>query len=329
MKYKMLIVAIVILVAIVSYELVNRTTGNVPVSNVSVQVAGWRVVNYGSIENPWQHTQNDPTYWVYVAREMQAKFPGSSPGGIYGIGHVETNGRTYMPFHAPTGYSGIAYVDFQTNEIIGDGHDYTDEDLTAFDNASMKILLQVEPGSANVSELATMILNKYKSHKSVVGFSVDLEWYEDNVCPGGCVLTTAVLNEWVSTVKSIDSNYVISVKHFDPSKISGTVPGVIYNTDTCCFATFDEAIKDYVTWYNRFPNNPLIYQIGYNLKESSGKSCVNCGDTKWWSLLNDPPIDIVNAIKSHAPNANIWAVCWVDFSVHKLFPVIPLPGQLR
>ncbi len=326
MKYKIIfamVILMVILIAVASApsDLVNWITGASPISNTSVQVAGWRVANYGSLENSWQHKQNDPAYWVYVAKAMQAKFPGSSPGGIYGIGHIETNGRTYMPFQAPAGYSGIAYVDFQKNEVIGDGNDYTDEDLTAFDNADMKILLQIEPGSADVSRLATMILDKYKSHPSVAGFAVDLEWYKDNVCSGGCVLTTPVLNSWVSAVKSVNPNYVLSVKHFDSSKISGTVPGVIYNTDACCFATFDQAIKDYVAWYNRFPNNPLIYQIGYNLAEDSGMSCVNCGDAKWWNVLKDPPVDIINAIKSQAPNANIYAVYWVDFSVHKLFPV--------
>ena len=323
MKHKILVLAIfILLVSIVTIaSALTWMLGNSqPVAIPTAQVAGWRVVNYGSLENSWQHTQNDPAYWIYVAKAMQAKFPGSAPGGVYGIGHIETNGRTYMPFKAPTG-SGMAYVDFQTNEVIGDSHDYTDEDLAAFDNASMKILLQVEPGSADVSKLATMILTKYRSHPSVVGFAVDLEWYKNNVCSDGCVLTTVELNKWISAVKAVNPNYLISVKHFDSAHISGTVPGVIYNTDTCCFNTFNEAINDYVAWYNRFPNNPLIYQIGYNLAAGSGISCVGCGDAKWWVPLSDPPVDIMNAIKSKAPDANIYAVYWVDFSVQKIFPV--------
>jgi len=76
----------------------------------------------------------------------------------------------------------------------------------------MKIILQVEPGDANVSELATMILNKFKNHSSVVGFGVDTEWLNAWSYKDGRPATDAEIQTWLNAVHATNPNYKLLVK---------------------------------------------------------------------------------------------------------------------
>ena len=49
-------------------------------SGASIQTAGWRSSEYGY--------QSDPVYLIDMANQMAAKFPGSSPGGVYVVGEI-------------------------------------------------------------------------------------------------------------------------------------------------------------------------------------------------------------------------------------------------
>ncbi len=273
--------------------------------NPLVKVAGFRSSDYGgpSNGNKYGHDQVDPAYWVMVAQQMSAKFPGSSPGAQYIVGYIETpETNTYMPFPAPAGYSGMPNVDFGPTGV-------EDDMLAAFDNAGMKIILQVEPGDANVSRLATMILNKFKNHPSVVGFGVDTEWLNSRSYKDGRPATDSEIQSWLNAVHAVNPNYKLLIKHWLPSHLgSGHVTGVTYITDCLNLGSYQGAVDDYVNWANSFSGSEVGYQIGYE------------EDMNWWLPMSDPAKSLVTDIKARVPSANIYSVYWVDFAITKEFP---------
>jgi hypothetical protein len=276
-----------------------------------VKVAGFRSSDYGgpSNGNVYGHDQNDPAYWVSVAQRMQAKFPGSYPGAQYVVGYIETpETSTYMPFPAPAGYERMANVDFAKTNGVEEAM------LTAFDNVDMKVILQVEPGDANVSELATMILNKFKNHSSVVGFGVDTEWLNAYSYKDGRPATDAEIQNWLKAVHDVNSSYKLLVKHWLPDHLgSGHIEGVTYVTDSLNVGSYQEALNEYVGWAKTFNGSEIGYQIGYE------------EDMTWWLPMDDPAPTIIADIKVQVPTANIYNVYWVDFAVGEEFPVITEP----
>jgi hypothetical protein len=285
-------------------------------NNPLVKVAGFRSSDYGGPLNGNNngHDQTDPAYWVSVAQRMQAKFPGSSPGAQYVVGYIETpETNTYMPFPAPSGYVNMPNVDFGPTGI-------EEQMLTAFDAAGMKIILQVEPGNANVPKLATMILNKFKNHPCVVGFGVDVEWLRWVGTNGmGSQTNDVEIQTWLDAVHAINPNYKLLVKHWDPAWLgSGHVSGVTYVTDSLDHGSYSAAITDYVAWANHFSGSEIGYQIGYE------------EDMNWWLPMNDPATSIMTDIKTRVPTANIYSVYWVDFAIMKEFPktIVPTPNTI-
>ncbi len=271
-----------------------------------VQVAGFRSSDYGgpSDGNTYGHGQTDPVYWVSVAQKMSAKFPGSSPGAIWVVGYIETpETSTFMPFPAPSGYKGMHDVTFSNKNGIEETM------LTAFDKAGMKVILQVEPGDADVSQLATMILNKYKNHSSVVGFGVDTEWLNAWKYKDGRPATDIEIQSWLKVVRAVNPNYKLVVKHWLPSHLgSGHIAGVTYVTDTLSLGSYKNAIKEYVAWANYYNGSEIGYQIGYQ------------EDMNWWLPMSDPTKSIMTDIKTKVPSANIYSVYFVDFAITKEFP---------
>jgi molybdopterin-binding protein len=278
-----------------------------------VKVAGFRSSDYGGPlnGNKYGHDQVDPAYWISVAQRMQTKFPGSSPGAQYVVGYIETpETNTYMPFPAPAGYSGMPNVDFGPTGV-------EESMLTAFDNAGMKIILQVEPGNANVPKLATMILNKFKQHPSVIGFGVDVEWLRwigSNKM--GSKTNDAEIQTWLDAVHAVNPNYKLLIKHWDPAWLgSGHVSGVTYITDSLNLGSYQGAVDEYVNWANAFSGSEIGYQIGYE------------EDMNWWLPMSDPAKSLITDIKTRVPSANIYSVYWVDFAITKEFPSVG-PGPI-
>jgi hypothetical protein len=308
-----IILAIVMMAAVIMSQY-GQFKGTSKVPNVSVsitdidplvKVAGFRSSDYGGISNgnKYGHDQTDPSYWVTVAKKMSAKFQGSYPGAQWVVGYIGTSDNyTFMPFPAPEGYEGMK------NVIFGKSDGVEEEMLTAFDNAGMKIVLQVEPGDANVSELATMILNKFKNHSSVVGFGVDTEWLNTRSYKDGRPVSDTEIGSWLKAVHDVNPDYKLLVKHWLPNHLgSGHVEGVTYVTDSLNLGSYQEAVNEYVSWADAFKDSEIGYQIGYE------------EDMNWWLSMKDPAKSIIIDIKTKVPSANIYSVYWVDFAITNEF----------
>jgi len=279
------------------------------------QVVGWRTSDYGT-EDPTAVAQENFSYYIEVAKGMALKFPGSRPGGIYTIGYID-NDEIALPS--------------QLESTIGDmnGVHYDSENadpeimLTAFDAAGLDIILSIEPGTADVNELAAKILDKYKQHSSVKGFGLDAEWYKSET--GEVVMTAEEAISFRDTVKSVNPNYKVLIKHYDSSKLPKGIKDITYLTDTCGFDSKSEAIAEYVAWADYFSNSEVAYQFGYDKLE--------CGeDSNWWKALAPSPglgesaSEITAEIRASINNS-IYGVYWADFTILTQFPINYTAGK--
>src|SRR5450759_4425408 len=106
-------------------------------TSATLTYAGIRDSIYGCPESDNCQTLHNPFY-INVAKQMAAKFPGSIPTAIYIIVQLDTpETYTYLNFPSPDGTHN--YVRFETT-------DGNEANLDAMDTQGLDYWLQVEPG---------------------------------------------------------------------------------------------------------------------------------------------------------------------------------------
>ncbi len=256
----------------------------------STTFAGWRASNYG------YQTHSPPQYWINVANKISSKFPGSTPAGIWLVGETDGDGPgtiLYMPSSGT--YSNIRF----------EGADIAEPYLSAFDAAGIKVILQVEPMNGDVNTLIDIVISRYKSHPSVIGFGIDLGWYK--TCTEGCKPTTENVISWNNKLHSYSSDYTLMLVHYDTDKIPTGIPTdilIVDNTeDNGNLATL---VSENVLMEEEYPNNPYGAQIG------------STSDMPIWSAKTDPVKDIGDAIRTGTGRPI--SIFWSDESIVTLFP---------
>ena len=256
----------------------------------AVVLAGWRSSMYG-----YQQEQ-PPSYWVNVAKDISSKFSGTTPGGIWLVGETDGDGPgtiLYMP--SSGSYPNVNF----------EGGDASEAYLTAFDIAGVKVILQVEPMSADINTLIDIVMSRYKSHPSVVGFGVDIEWY--GTCRDGCKPTASEVTSWYNHLHTINPKYILMIKHFEESKLPTGIPSdVLIVCDDEQNGNLNTLVSEHVVMEKQFPNNPFGAQYGYP------------SDENIWDSMQDPVKQIGDAIRN-AIGRPI-SLFWVDFSIEQLYP---------
>lgn len=257
-----------------------------------IPLAGWRSSAYG------YQTGSPPSYWINVANDISSKFPGTSPGGIWLVGETDgypaTGTLLYMP--SSGSYPNIRF----------EGGDISEPYLDAFDSAGVKIILQVEPMNANISDLIDIVMNRYKHHTSVIGFGVDNEWYK--TCSDGCKATAEEVIFWNNKLHSINPNYILMIKHFDESKLPTGIPSdILVLCDDEDNGNLGTLVSEHEAVADRFPGNPFGAQYGYP------------SDENIWGGMDDPVFEVGEAVAS-ALSPRAISFFWVDFSIEEIYP---------
>ncbi len=269
----------------------------------SVMYAGWRSSDYG------YQQQEEPSYWIYVAKEMASKFPGAKSSGIWILGTDNGDGTCGLSFPDP-GKGPYQNIEF-------DNVDRNEKYLKAFDDAGLAIWLQIEPADANVDQLIDLVLDKYSHHSSVIGFGIDVEWLEsNNNNPGGRPVTSVEAKRWLDKVKSYNPNYQFFLKHWDVSYMPEThYKDTVFISDSLDHQSLGALVDNFANeWTSSFADDEVGFQIGYDIdNDGDGRS-----DRDWWKLMNDPPKEIGDAIIARIPNVK--GIYWVDFTVKEVFP---------
>jgi hypothetical protein len=258
--------------------------------------AGFRYSAYGPDHDP------GPDYWVRVGEEMAGRFPGAVPETVWIVGRLQGDG-TLLNFPVDHGHELIQGSETDGNEAA----------LDLFDRHGFRVWLQVEPGHAPVEELINLVMARYAHHPSVVGFGVDVEWFESTARPEGTPVSDEVAAAWVAAVRSHGAGYRLFLKHWDAGWMPPTVrDGLLFIDDSQILPSLAAMVDEFAEWGRTFAPAPVAFQFGYP------------SDRPWWRQLSDPPRDIGRAILERVPNTV--GLYWVDFTVLDVFPPGAEPG---
>jgi hypothetical protein len=191
-------------------------------TSATLTYAGIRDSIYGCPESDNCQTLHNPFY-INVAKQMAAKFPGSIPTAIYIIGQLDTpETYTYLNFPSPDGTHN--YVRFETT-------DGNEANLDAMDTQGLDYWLQVEPGDASMTDLMALVFGRYGTNHAghIIGFGIDAEWYRSTHATEGQVVSNSDVNSWINYVHNYDAYCVggscrLFLKHFDKSHMPSTHP---------------------------------------------------------------------------------------------------------
>jgi len=258
--------------------------------------AGFRFSAYGPGRDPGAE------YWLRVGQEMAARFDGAVPETIWIVSRLHGDG-TELNFPAQPASPLITAAQDDHNQAA----------LELFDRHGFRVWLQVEPGHAPVEELIHLVLERYGSHPSVVGFGIDVEWYQSTARPEGKPVTDAEAAAWLAAIRSHDPSYRLFLKHWEATKLPPTLrDGLLFIDDSQILPSLDAMVAEFAEWGRSFAPAPVAFQFGYP------------SDRPWWRQLADPPRDIGQAILAAVPNAA--GLYWVDFTVLDVFPPGPETG---
>jgi len=231
---------------------------------------------------------------------MASRFDDSVPSVVWIVGIVEGSSCWLnLPGSSPD--------EEYPNIILSNYWDSNEDYLNQFDQAGVRVWLQVEPSSADVPTLIDLVLERYSSHPCVVGFGVDVEWYKNREYHEGKAVTDAEAQAWSEQVRSYNPDYWLFLKHWLPEKMPPTYrEGLMFLDDSQGFASLDEMVSEFEVWGQTFAPAPVGFQYGYR------------SDRRWWGDLSDPPRDIGQALMDKIPNTT--DIYWVDFTAEEIWP---------
>jgi hypothetical protein len=271
-----------------------KPTAEVQPGPKNVIYAGVRSSSYGIEPFP------EPQGWQKAIETMSGYFEGSTSCAIWIVGKFERNKacRLFFPSDGKT-YTNIEFEAVDTHEKY----------LSYFDTAGIKVFLQVEPASADLPTLIDLVLNRYKHHKCVIGFGVDVEWHRESERPEwGVPVDDRMAETWEQRVRAHNPQYRLFLKHWDRQWMPKNYRGdIVFVDDSQILPNLDAMVEEFATsWAAYFYPNTVFFQIGYP------------SDKPWWQKLNNPPSDIGKAIAEQIKQD--CGIFWVDFTLRDVLP---------
>ncbi len=266
-----------------------------PARSAAVTWAGLRSSHYGI--RPFPSTKG----WVEAMKDMASRFPGSEPVGIWIVGTMGDNRTCALEFPGPGATPNIQFA-------AEDRHEST---LKAFDEAGVKVFLQVEPADAEVNTLIDLVMARYGHHPCVAGFGVDVEWHKEADNPKtGLKVDDALATQWEARVKARDSKHRLFLKHWDRLWMPPTYRGdLIFVSDSQQFTRVEDMVEEFSTyWAAHFAPNPVMFQVGYPV------------DRAVWGHMQNPPQELGTLIAQKVGRA--CGIVWVDFTLRDVDPKI-------
>lgn len=271
----------------------GSTSDAEPPATLDTVHVGFRASRYGVTPFP------EISYWPYVAQQYASKVSGSVPAGVWIVAESGDDGTCYVGF--PGSGTSLPNVEHAASDL-------SESYLDALDAAGAHVWLQVEPANADVASLIELVMDRYGQHPSVVGFGVDVEWYQSLANPEGKAVTDVEAQLWRQTLDKYGKQRTLFLKHWMPAKLPPTVrDGLFFIDDSQGLSSLAELSAEFQQWGLHFSPAPVGFQVGYE------------ADAGWWSKLSDPAGDIAAELLGKIPNSR--GVFWVDFTVTKVFPI--------
>jgi len=264
-------------------------------SGGAVAYAGARSSNYGIRPFP------NPCGWTKALTSINGNFTGSTPAGVWIVGTISNNGVN-LEFPRPN--DGVNYG----SRIRFAGSDKHERFLDEFDARGIKVWLQVESGFANMPTLIDLVMKRYRHHPSVLGFGVDVEWFNPRGADLNDPVTDALAEQWETRLKSYGQQYTLFLKHFDQSSMPPNYRGqLVFVDDSQELGSVGNFLAEMKAWADRYYPNTVLYQIGY------------ATDRPWWSR-EARPVPKTLATKLAGVTRQNFGIAWVDFTLREVAP---------
>ncbi|OUM57578.1 carbohydrate-binding module family 18 protein [Piromyces sp. E2] len=274
--------------------------GNTIFQNTSnIKWAGFRYspyipsVNILKIPTPYE--------WIQYINRFKSRFDKNTQGAaLLIVGHERD--KKYCEFLFPKPSS----IDSYSSNIKFSKNNKYEDFLDACDRENINVWLQVEPGSNDLVELAKITLAQYKHHSSVKGFGIDLEWwYRDNRSYGKKI-SDSDARRVVEVVRSINSNYTVSIKHWKIEYMPPTYRAhlIFVNGSQDFHGDAIKMTKEFAKWAGKFSGNPVMYQIGYKV------------DKDIWGT--DPITTAKDVANAASEKNNQVGIFWVDYTYNEI-----------
>jgi hypothetical protein len=278
-----------------SAEVTATTTSDPGGGGGATKWAGARSSNYGIRPFP------APCGWGKALKTASGYFPGSTPAAVWIVGTI-SGGGVNLEFPRPN--DGRNYG----SRIRFASSDKHERYLDYFDAQGIKVWLQVESGFADMPTLIDLVLNRYKSHPSVLGFGVDVEWYNPRGADLNDRVTDEIAKRWDEKVQSHGTQYSLFLKHFDQSSMPATYRGkIVFVDDSQELGSTAAFLAEFKAWADRYYPNPVLYQIGYE------------SDRPWWSR-EAAPVPKTLGEKLRTVTRQDHGIAWVDFTLRRVLP---------
>ncbi|MDR0303305.1 MAG: hypothetical protein LBH98_00815 [Chitinispirillales bacterium] len=282
MKYNNVIVGVMIMTALALAD--TEKTSNLFFAGIRSSIYGFD----GKFPSP----EEAANVILNVSQKLQ-----SAPSAVWLVGTIQDNGFCRLEF--PAKGKNISSLKYDRHEKY----------LSKFDEIGAKIFLQIEAGNADMKTLVDLVMKQYGHHKCVVGFGIDVEWYPSdgttNCSDDGrkTPLDKPQLQELDKHLKTFGKNYRLFVKHWEPQYLGNSpVSDVIYISDSQDLENLNNMVDEFALWAEKFAPNDVGFQFGYN------------SDKSWWETMDDPILEITNALKDRIKNQKVH-IYWVDFSI--------------
>ena len=258
--------------------------------------AGIRVSSYGMYDSFGSFP--GVTEMTGFAEKMEDCYEGSIGTYIFIVGTVDEDVWT-----CHLGFPLSKEIDM----VYGTAEDLYDAYLDAFDEAGYSVWLQVEPGNADLVDLATEVMTHYGHHSCVKGFGIDVEWYKPEGTKGhGTELDKTTAGKVLRAVRKVNSDYTVFIKHWDEDYLTEGEPvdGFIYVDDSQGFRSLNRMCQTFAGWAETFAPCPVMFQIGYEADES-----------RVWGSMENPAKELGTAIAEACTTDNFLGIIWVDFTL--------------
>lgn len=260
-----------------------------------VKWAGVRVSSYGMKHSFGEDNFPGVDDMIGFGSKMEGLYPGSTGAYILIVGTVSEKDWTCK----------LAFPTSRKIDLVkAREDDFYESYLTAMDEAGYCVWLQVEPGNADLVELATEVMNHYKHHSCVQGFGIDVEWYRPEGTNGyGTKLSQEKAAEVLEAVRAVNSDYTVFVKHWDIAWLPNMEEGFIYVDDSQQFRSLKQMQEEFSGWAFVFEPSPVMFQIGYD------------ADRVVWGKMDNPALELGSALVSACDYGNDIGIIWVDFTL--------------
>lgn len=264
-----------------------------PPTKSNIVYAGVRSSSYGAAPFP------GPKGWSNAISSLTRRFAKSKPLAIWNVGVAHKGGcRLEFPTANKRKYASIEFEPIDRHETY----------LDYFDKNGISVFLQVEPGNADVKTLMSLVMERYRHHRCVIGFGLDVEWYKNTRSGNnGTPVDEDTVRTWEQKLKSINVFYKLFLKHFDKSYLGNYRGDVVFVDDSQSFRTMSDLLAEYEDFAAHFYPNTVLFQIGYPM------------DRNWWKAFDNPPATLGSLLASKTKQD--CGIIWVDFTMRDVLHV--------